>query len=516
MKPEAIGLETALRQLVRSASTDPGVPAFIDPDGTEVDYPRFGENVRHLASGLGNRMSDASGTVGILSLNCREYIEIMLAAVWVGRASVPLNVRWSAAELAFAVADAKIEILFVDAAALPLARALLASGACDIRHLVWIGQGEPPEDMARYEMLLEAGAANAALVAGDAPAAIVYTGGTTGRAKGVIHTQASLTASAMNWICTGGMARESRCIMALPLFHVGAIGIALAQLLCRATLVVLPGFSPAGVRDAVLRHKADALGAVPTMLGMLVDAPDFDPADYAGLRAIAYGASPMPTALLDRLQTAFPSTALTQIYGMTEVGMAVFLSDRWHRGADARRDAAGQAGPFYDVRIVDENGAEVQRGTLGEVVFAGPGIMKGYLNQPDITSETLKDGNLYSGDAGIMDDLGIITLLDRKKDMIVTGAENVYSVEVENVVIQHPAVQHCAVIGVPDALYGERVHAFLVLKPDHSVTLEEIRQFCANTIAGYKCPRSIEVRDAMPLSPMGKVLKAELRSSYLA
>lgn len=502
----------ALTRIVTAAAIDPALPAFIEPDGAQTSFPEFGENVRRLAGGIAARLSVGPGTVGILALNCREYLEVMLAAPWIGRASVPLNIRWSVAELAYAINDSQIELLFVDAANLATARALISAG-CDIRHLIYIGADPTPEGTEAYATVVAAEAVAERPTRHDAPATIVYTGGTTGQAKGVVHTQDSLMASVMNWICAGGMPGGTQCIMALPLFHVGAIGIAFAQLLRRSTLVVLPGFSPEAVREAVLRHRADALCAVPTMLGMLVDAPGFRPADYCGLRMLAYGASPMPTALLDRVQTAFPSAILTQIYGMTEVGMAVFLSNRWHRGADAQRAAAGQPGPFYDVKVVDDHGIEVPRGEMGEVIFAGPGIMQAYLNQPQATAETIKDGYLYSGDAGIIDDRGIITLLDRKKDMIVTGGENVYSVEVENIIARHPAVQQCAVIGVQDGRYGERVHAVLVLQPGKSVTLDEIRSFCIDAIAGYKCPRSIEVREAMPLSPMGKILKAKLRST---
>jgi acyl-CoA synthetase (AMP-forming)/AMP-acid ligase II len=214
--------------------------------------------------------------------------------------------------------------------------------------------------------------------------------------------------------------------------------------------------------------------------------------------------------------SAFPQAALTQVYGMTEVGLAVLLGDRLHRGEHARITAAGQPGPLYQVAIVDADGRELPRGRLGEVVFRGPGVMKGYLNRPDATAEVLRNGTMHSGDAGILDEGGVLTLLDRVKDMIVTGAENVYSVEVENAVSRHPAVAQCAVIGVPDGIYGERVHAVVVLKPGAALELDELRQHCARAIAGYKCPRSMEIVDALPLSAMGKVLKSELRKPHWA
>lgn len=342
---------------------------------------------------------------------------------------------------------------------------------------------------------------------------MVYTGGTTGQSRGVVHTQSSLMASALNWVCMGGIPPGSRCLLSLPLFHVGAIGIALAQMLQRATLVMVPSFRTDLVRDAVLRRGADVLAAVPTMIGMLLDDPDFDADAYRNLRAVAYGASPMPTALLERVMRSFPNARLTQAYGMTEVGLAVGLADRWHREHEMLA-AAGQPGPLYAVRIVDEHGHGVPRGTMGEVAFSGPGVMACYLNQPEQTAEVLRDGWLYSGDIGVMDASGIITLLDRKKDMIVSGAENVYSVEVENALSSHPAVRQCAVIGVPDDRFGERVHAIVVLHEDQAIDLDDLRQHCAPLLAGYKHPRSLEVMADLPLSSMGKILKAELRARH--
>jgi len=194
----------------------------------------------------------------------------------------------------------------------------------------------------------------------------------------------------------------------------------------------------------------------------------------------------------------------------------VMLTDRLHRGTRARIAAAGQAGPLYRVAVVDAEGRELPAGQLGEVVFRGPGVMQGYLNQPSATEEVLRDGAMHSGDAGVLDEQGVLTLMDRVKDMIVTGAENVYSTEVENAISTHPCVAQSAVIAVPDETFGERVHAVVVLKPGMLLSLEDLRQHCGHFIAGYKCPRSLEIRDSLPISAAGKVLKTELRNPYWA
>ncbi len=502
-----------LNQVVATAEgLDAGVPAFIDLDGTHTSYDRFSARVRGLATGIADLEPRAGGAFGILALNSRAYVELLFAAAWGGRVAVPLNVRWSASELAYAIDDAGIEVLFVDEAMQSTVERIREK-THRLRHVVAIGHPAVGDPAGSLEALAASRPAAASPAAADTPVAVIYTGGTTGASRGAVHTQASLFASGLNCVCMGGIPRESRCLLVLPLFHSGAIGLAIAQLLQRGTIVVGPMFRPDILRQAVTELGADALAFVPTMLGMLLDDPGFDPADYRGVRGVTYGASPMPAALLQRVLAAFPAAAISQIYGMTEVGIAIVLSDRWHRGPGARPDAAGQPGPLYRVRIVDAQGRDLPRGQLGEVTFQGPGLMQGYLNKPGETAAVLDAGGLRSGDAGIMDEQGIVTLLDRVKDMIVTGGENVYSVEVENAISMHPAVAQCAVVGAPDDAYGERVHAVVVLKPGAALELEQLRQHCASRIAGYKCPRSLEIRDAMPLSPMGKILKTTLRQS---
>lgn len=503
-----------INQLLRSIDgVNPGVPAFVGMDGDATGYREFAATVRRLAGGIARLAPDRDATIGILALNSRQYIEVLLAAAWAGRVAVPLNTRWALAELAHAADEARIGILFADEVMLSTATQLRERSRrpCE---LVYIGSGAIPATLRSYAEVSSGTEVEALPSTPDTPVAVIYTGGTTGVSKGAVHTHRSLLASALNCLCMGGMPRNSRCLVVLPMFHSGAIGLTLAQLLLRGTIVTAPLFRPDLVHRSVTALGVDTLLLVPTMLAMLLDESGFNSTDYASVRAITYGASPMPVALLARVQRAFPKAALCQIYGMTEVGIAIMLTDHYHRGADARPAAAGQPGPFYNVRIAGPDRREVARGTLGEVVFEGPGLMQGYLNQPDSTSAVLRDDGLYSGDIGFMDDAGVVTLVDRQKDMVVTGGENVYSAEVENAIASHPAVAQCAVIGVPDATFGERVHAVLILRASESLTLEQLREHCAASIAGYKCPRSMETRPELPLSPMGKVLKARLREEH--
>ena len=504
-----------INQIIRSAgSVNPGQPAIVNLDGSSVSYAQFADGARRVAGGIAELAPKAGDSVGILALNSTPYLEIYLGAMWAGRVAVPLNLRWSVKELVYAIEDANIEVLFVDDQFAPLVPQLRAATS-KLRAVVHFGKA-PPEGARAYADLRSGEPLAEVPSTPDTLATVVYTSGTTGSPKGVMHTHGSMLASSVSSVCMGMPARGSRYLVAVPLFHLGGYGLAFAHLLQGGTLVPAPLFRPDLVVAAVTKLGVDFIGLVPTMLGMLMDAPEFKASDFAGVKGFAYGASPMPTATLQRVMKNFPQATLTQLYGMTEVGLATLLLDRWHREPNARITAAGQPGPFYSVRIVDDNGKEVAPGQKGEVVFHGPAVMKGYLNKPKETAEALRGGGMHSGDAGVMDADGVITLLDRVKDMIVTGAENVYSVEVENVIAKHPAVVQCAVIGIPDDKYGEAVHAVVVLKPGTTLEIGGLREFCAEHIAGYKCPRSMEVREAMPLSAMAKILKAELRAPHWA
>ena len=266
--------------------------------------------------------------------------------------------------------------------------------------------------------------------------------------------------------------------------------------------------------ETIARHRVTTALLVPTMLQRVVDHPALPEFDLSSVRALLYGASPVSEAVLKRAMRAFPRAAFTQLYGMTEAaGTTTMLGPDEHRSGRKLR-AAGRAAAHAEVRIVDEQDRELPRGAIGEVTCRGGHVMSGYWNRPRETVEALRGGWLHTGDAGYMDDDGYVYLVDRVKDMIVSGGENVYSAEVENAIASHPAVASCAVIAVPDPAWGERVHAVVVLRPGHTASAEEIREHCKTLIAAYKAPRSCEFADRLPLSAAGKVLKRELRKPY--
>jgi acyl-CoA synthetase (AMP-forming)/AMP-acid ligase II len=273
-------------------------------------------------------------------------------------------------------------------------------------------------------------------------------------------------------------------------------------------------FTPAGVATAIEAHGITDMMMVPTMIQMLVDSPEAADVDLSSVRRIIYGASPMAQSVLKRAQTRMPAAGFLQAYGMTELApVATILTPEDHSNPVLAR-SAGRAAASVEVRIVGPDDAELPRGQVGEIVARGDNVMLGYWNQPELTAAAVVDGWMHTGDAGYMDDAGYVFVVDRIKDMIITGGENVYSAEVENALAKHDAVAACAVIGVPDDQWGERVHAVVVFQPGTSASESELRDFCRQHIANYKLPRSLAVVDALPLSSAGKVLKGELRQHY--
>jgi long-chain acyl-CoA synthetase len=283
--------------------------------------------------------------------------------------------------------------------------------------------------------------------------------------------------------------------------------------------VILPAFDPAGALDAIANERVTDAVLVPTMIQMLLDAPGFDPAKLSALESLLYAASPMPEATLDRIMAAAPHVDFFQAYGMTELSAAATIStpDLFrgpHREAGRHR-GAGRAIVNTDVMIADENGQPRPRGEVGEILVRGPGVMLGYWRQPELTAAAVRDGWMHTGDVGRLDDHDVLYIVDRLKDMIVSGGENIYSAEVENAIASHPDVAQCAVIGVPDPRWVERVHAVVVPHAGASPTAVSIIEHCRALIADYKCPRSVEFRrEPLPMSAAGKILKAELRKPY--
>lgn len=503
--------------LRRALTVNPGGLATVFGDRRR-NWREVCERVARLAGGLRSLGVREGDRVAVLSLNSDRYLELYLGAGWAGAVIVPLNTRWSVAENEAALLDCRAGLLVVDDAyaATGTALAKAVPGLC----LLHAGDEAAPDGMNPYEVLLSSSApVPDAMRSGDDLAGIFYTGGTTGRSKGVMLSHANLMVNALNALGEGLFPGTARYLHAAPMFHLANGCGMYSVMLSGGANVMIPSFTPEGAMAAVQNARATDVLLVPTMIQLLVDHPALPRYDMSSLVRIAYGASPMNEAVLDRATRALPHAAFTQLYGMTELSpIATVMSWSDHQGESrgrGRHRGAGRATLGCEVRIVDPDGAEVPRDTVGEIAVRGDNVMMGYWERQEETARAVVDGWMRTGDGGYMDGDGYIYVVDRIKDMIITGGENVYSVEVENALAQHPAVAQCAVIGIPSEQWGEQVHAVVVTRSGAAVAPHELIAFARTLIAGYKCPRSVDIGETpLPLSGAGKILKRELRRPF--
>lgn len=478
-------------------------------------YRQFGDRVARLAGALQNLGMAAGDRVGMLALNSDRYLEYIMGVWWGGGVLNPVNVRWSVPEIVYSLDDCSTGILIVDEHFAPLAEKIRIS-ARHAPRFIYAGEGEVPVSMLGFEQLIaQATPVEDAGRGGEDLACIMYTGGTTGFPKGVMQSHLNLWSACMPRMVDMPPIHDGRLLHVAPLFHVAGMARALIQFMAGESHVLLSSFDAAQVLQVIERERITETLLVPTMILALLAHPDFDRHDLGSLKRLTYGASPSAGEMVEQVLARLPDLELSHSYGLTEACPVVSSNLPCNHTPQARKSglsrSVGRGGLGVNVKIVDPQGQEVARGTVGEIIVRGPNIMQGYWNKPEETAKALRDGWLYTGDAAWMDEQGYLFIVDRLKDMIVSGGENVYSAEVENVLARHPAVALCAVIGVPHEQWGEAVHAVVVRKPGAQVDAEQLRRYCREFIAPYKCPKTIEFRDELPLSAAGKVLKRELR-----
>jgi long-chain acyl-CoA synthetase len=482
-------------------------------------FRQFADRVARLAGALQGLGMKEGGRVAMLALNSDRYLEYQMAVPWGGGVLNPCNTRWSASEILYSLNDSGSTILLVDETFRALAEKI-GGDATTLREVIYCGDGEVPAGMHGYEALLLKTEPVADAVRRDEDlAGIFYTGGTTGFPKGVMLSHGNLLSSGLSMRAEGVATPRGTYLHAAPMFHLADMGFAMPHWIEGNTHSIITAFSPELVLDTLERDRVTHLLLVPTMIQMLVDHPSMrQPRDLSALQTIFYGASPISESVLDRAMQALPGVSFIQAYGMTELSPLATIVPPLYHTPEGRKlgklRSGGRASFCTEVRVVDPEDREVPRGTVGEIVVRGPNVMQGYWNKPEQTAQALRNGWMHTGDGGYMDEDGFIFVVDRLKDMIISGGENVYSAEVENALAQHPAVAACAVIGIPSAEWGETVHAVVVHKPGASVSAEELIAHCKALIAGYKCPRSVVFREALPLSGAGKILKTELRKPY--
>jgi long-chain acyl-CoA synthetase len=468
------------------------------PDGNRITFRQLHHRVGDIAAALSRQGFGVGDRLAFLLPNGPEYIELVYACSRLGVIAVPLNTRLSAVEIDRVLADANPHGL-VRHSALPRPTTQVAWVRVLDQEPWEPADDSPPEVHDDPEAIL----------------ALIYTSGTTGRPKGVMVSHANVLADVHNFNYWMRYREGGVYLHAAPIFHIADFPAIFAAPAFGASQVTIPKFSPQIFCETVERERVTHTVLVPTMINLLTQFKDLSSFDLSSLEVLAYGGSPMAPELIRHIRELLPHLKLVQVYGLSETGFLTGLEDQDH--SEGRLLSCGRPCPGVDVQVVDESGKQVGNGNHGELVARGANVMRGYWNNPEETALAFRNGLFRTGDIGYQDASGYCYILDRLKDMIVTGGENVYSGEVEAVVYQHPDVLETAVFGVPDPQWGEIVMACVVLKPGRALSTAELIAHCKRALANYKVPRRIEFfENELPKSGSGKILKRILREQFWA
>lgn len=503
--------------IARNARVTPDKLAIICED-RETTWAELHSRCQRLSGGLARLGAQPGDRIAFIGLNSDWFYECYFAPAYMGAEAVALNWRLAVSELVDCVDDCEAKIVIADAEFAHVAREMRARTNTEFQ-LVVIGC-EPQEAEIGYDALLaDPGEPRHPPGAGEDTLIIFYSGGTTGKPKGIMLSHWNLFANVTGHTLAYDVRTEETHLLIGPMFHLAAGARVFGAAYMGYTLVILPRFTPREFLSLIEQHRVNATMFIPAMMQMVLDLPDFDRFDLSSLRQMSFGASAANDDLLHRIIAAFPHVDISNGYGMTEASpLITSLGPEFHRQDFADKGKMGAVGwppRHVEVRIVGEDDRDVPVGEVGEVALRGPNVMKGYVGQPELTAEILRGGWLHTGDAGYFDEDGCLWLSGRIKDMIISGGENVYPAEVENVLSLHPAVADVAVIGIPHEKWGEAVHAIIVPAKGELPVADELIAFCRKRIAGYKCPLGVTFRDEpLPLSGANKVLKTELRKPF--
>jgi len=500
-----------VNQLERHASMQPGATALRFM-GNTVTWADLRRRVAALAGALIRRGVGYGDRVMILMLNRTEFVESVLAANMIGAIAVPVNFRLTPSEIAFLVEDCEARVMITES--------VLGAVAAGVRNItsvlktIVVAGDAADEGLLSYEDLVnEPGdPAQPVDVPNDSPALIMYTSGTTGRPKGAVLTHTNLTGQTMANLFTHGVDANDVGFIGVPFFHIAGVGNLLTGMLLGLPTVIHPlgAFDPGHLLDVLAAEKVTGIFLVPAQWQAVCSAQQANPREVK-LRVISWGAAPASDTLLRQMSDTFPGTQILAAFGQTEMSPVTCML----LGEDAirKRGSVGKVIPTVAARVVDEEMNDVPIGEVGEIVYRAPTLMNGYWNNPEATAEAFAGGWFHSGDLVRMDEEGYVWVVDRKKDMIISGGENIYCAEVENVLAAHPAIVEVAVIGRQHEKWGEVPVAVAAVNQD-SLRIEDLDEFLGERLARYKHPKGLEIVDALPRNPAGKVLKTELRTRY--
>jgi fatty-acyl-CoA synthase len=483
-------------------------------DGRVLTYGDAADRMQRIASAL-VEVLDPGDRFAVVAKNSIDLVLLLLAASRAGGVAVPLNYRLVPSEWSYILEDSDARLVVAEAEFVDGLESIRGTLSRPVTTIAWtdrsVGEWVP------FEEWIDSAPDRPVPWRRCEDAFQIYTSGTTGRPKGAVSTQGGLFAWLYQSRDTVPLSADDRLLIVAPIYHVAGLLYTLHAIACGAAAFIMADFVPEEVVRALDEEHIAAAILVPSMIQACLAVPDVEQRRFDALRLLGYGASSIAEATLRRAIRVF-GCRFVQIFGMTEAPSLTHLTpadhDRALNGAEHLLLSVGRASPGTEIKIVDDGDDEVSPDTIGEICGRGPQLMRGYWKLPDATADALRDGWMHTGDAGCLDDEGYLYIKDRIKDMIVSGAENVYSREVENVLFEHPAVADAAVIGVPSEQWGEAVKAIVVRKPDSKLTGTELIEFCRGRLAGFKRPRSVDFVDQLPRNPSGKILKRVLREPY--
>lgn len=498
--------------LKRAVQINPSGLADIDvKSGRKKTWQDFAKRIAKLAGALESLGLQPGDRVAVLARNSDVHLEYYFATMWAGGIFVPLNTRLTSHEIGRLLDNCGAEILIVDDHTCSSLDESLKT-----KHIIFAGNDDNFKGVIEHESFLKSGKpANDINRRGGEIAMIIYTGGTTGQPKGAMLTHNNIIRNSRTALEFLNDDEPWRYLHAAPMYHIADCQWNLGVTMVVGTHIFLDKFDPEEVLTVIDDFKITHTALVPTMIKMLCDVPNIGSYDLSSLRKINFGGSPISLELIQRARQTFSGCEFIQGYGLTETSPNIsMLPDHYNTPGNPKIESAGRPVPGMSVKIVDKNSDELPLGTIGEIITKGPHVMAGYWNDPAETNKTIRNGWLHTGDLGTMDEDGFIFIVDRLKDMIITGGENVYSREVEKVIEELDRVETCAVIGIPDKIWGEAVYAIVVLK-NQEISEQEIIKHCREFLADYKCPKQVEIRlKTLPMSGPGKILKRELRKPF--
>lgn len=496
--------------LEKNAEKYPDKEAIIFQD-TRLTYKEINERVNSLAKGLLDLGVRRGDIVALLLYNCAEFMEIIFAVNKVGAIWLPLNWRLVGEELSYILNDAQAKMLISEKEFREVIEPVKKHIPL-VKEYVGVGK-DVPEGWRSYEEIVNSNLGAVVpheLVEMDDLSRLMYTSGTTAHPKGVMITYGNLYWKNIAHILEFDITPEDRVLVVGPLYHVGGLDLPMTGVIhVGGSAVILRRFDPIEVLKAIDKERITGIWLAPAMINMLLQEPTIKQYDVSSLRFVIDGGEKMPEPLIRKFTELFPNTWFADAYGLTEtVSGDTFL--RKDKSLE-KLGSVGKVVMYLQMKIVDDSGREVPPGELGEIVLKGPKVFKGYWNNPEATEATIKQGWLYTGDIGYVDEEEYLYIVDRKKDVIISGGENIASLEVERVIYQNPKVLEVAVVGIPHPKWREVPKAYVVLKEGKSMTGEELIDFCTKKLAKFKVPKEVEFIKSLPRNPSGKVLKRELR-----